>query len=241
VHGTFGKEGIVPTLKPKTQIWHDLHDFYRRNHHHRGDPFTQIAKHKAAMEDVREGLQQTFAFLDTHTSPDTLSVIVNSNHPNAFARWMKESDWKSDPVNSEFYLETALEMVRAARMTNAGASTLDPFVMWGKRMLKHPERVRFLSADESFVVKGIENTYHGHVGANGSRGSIKAFGKIGVKTNIGHGHSPGICDGCYQNGTSTPLKLEYTSGPSSWLNTHIFIYRNGKRTLVNIINGRWRA
>lgn len=241
VHGTFGKGGIVPTLKPKVQIFHDLHDFYRRNHHHRGNPFTQVAKHKAGMEDVREGLQQTFSFLDTHTPAGVKSIIVKSNHPDALARWLKEADWKNDPINAEFYLETALEMVRASHMTDAGASTLDPFKMWGERMLKNAERVRFLGSDESYMVKGIECTYHGHYGANGSRGSIKSFGKIGVKTIIGHGHSPGICDGAFQNGTSTPLKLEYTNGPSSWMNTHTIIYRNGKRSLINIIDGHWRG
>jgi hypothetical protein len=247
VKATFGAGGIVPTLSPKILFWHDLHDFYARNHHHRADPFTAIAKQRAGMGNVEAALRKTFAFLDTHTPPDTLSVIVNSNHPNAFARWIKECDWKSDPLNAEFYLNTALAMTRATKMTDVGAHTIDPFVHWGKLWLeKRAEHYRFLEADESFVVKGIECTYHGHVGANGSRGSITSFGKIGVKTIIGHSHTPGIRDGCYQNGTNTPLKLEYTSGPSSWLNTDTIIYRNGKRTLINIIvdaHGvpRWRA
>jgi hypothetical protein len=38
----------------------------------------------------------------------------------------------------------------------------------------------------------------------------------------------------------TALKAEYTSGPSGWLNTHCVIYPNGKRSLLNIIKGKWR-
>jgi hypothetical protein len=127
-------------------------------------------------------------------------------------------------------------------MTATGATTIDPFVMWGRRMLKHPERVQFLGAGESFTIHGIECGFHGHEGANGARGSIKSFGKVGVKVIIGHSHSPGIRDGVYQVGTSTPLRLEYSGGgPTSWLNTHCLIYPNGKRTLINIIDGEWRA
>lgn len=241
VHGTFASGGIVPRLKPKRLFWHDLHDFYARNHHHRGDPFTQIAKHRSGMDNVEAALRKTFAFLDKYTPPGIESIVVASNHPAALSRWIKEADWKTDPVNAEFYLKTALAMTQGAKMTDIGAGTIDPFVMWGKAWLKSLERVRFLASDESCVVNGVENTYHGDKGANGSRGSIRQFGKIGVKTNIGHGHSPGICDGCFQGGTSTPLKLEYTGGPSSWMNTHIAGYRNGKRTLVHIIDGKWRG
>ena len=53
------------------------------------------------------------------------------------------------------------------------------------------------------------------------------------------GNSPQINKGVYQVGTSSKLKLEYTHGPSSWLNTHCIIYANGKRTLINIIGGEW--
>jgi hypothetical protein len=82
---------------------------------------------------------------------------------------------------------------------------------------------------------------HGDRGPNGARGSIKNLRRIGVKSIIGHSHSPGIDEGCYQVGTSTSLvpRLQQ-SGPSSWLNTHCLVYANGKRTLINIINGEWR-
>lgn len=72
-------------------------------------------------------------------------------------------------------------------------------------------------------------------------GSLKGYGKIGVKTVTGHTHSPGIRDGAYQVGGSTRLGLAYLRGPSSWLHTHCAIYANGKRSLINIIDGEWRA
>jgi hypothetical protein len=63
---------------------------------------------------------------------------------------------------------------------------------------------------------------------------------MGVKTIAGDCHSPGIDEGAYRVGTSTLLKRGYNPGPSGWLNTHAIVYPNGKRTLVNIINGAWR-
>ena len=82
-------------------------------------------------------------------------------------------------------------------------------------------------------------SYHGDQGINGARGSAVSFTQIGTKSIIGHSHSPCINKGVYQVGTSSRLKLEYTHGASSWLNTHCIIYANGKRTLINVIDGEW--
>lgn len=54
------------------------------------------------------------------------------------------------------------------------------------------------------------------------------------------GNSPGIYQGVYQVGVSTHLDLEYTSGPSSWLQSHCIIYPDGHRTLIHIIDGKWK-
>jgi hypothetical protein len=241
VEATFGPGGIVPAAKPDALVWHDVHDFYSRNHHHRGKVFINQVKHQAGLDDVEAGLDQTFAFIDAYSPAGATNVVVNSNHPNALARWIEEADWKADPRNAAFYLRTALAMTEAARMSPTGAKTIDPFKYWGERKLKSIGRTKFLGAEEAYQIEGIEVGYHGHDGPNGARGNIRSFGKIGAKTVIGHSHTPGIKDGVYQVGTSSQLRLEFVKGPSSWLHTHCVIYPNGKRTLVNIVDGRWRA
>jgi hypothetical protein len=90
------------------------------------------------------------------------------------------------------------------------------------------------------MINNIEVGYHGDHGPNGARGSRAQFGKIGTKVIIGHGHSPGIREGAYQVGTSSLLDLEYVKGPSSWLATHCVVYSNGKRSLLNIVEGEWK-
>jgi hypothetical protein len=113
-----------------------------------------------------------------------------------------------------------------------------PFNWWMKQHDK--TATLWLTDDYPFIVEGIYLGFHGDRGPNGARGSIKNMSKIGAKTVIGHTHSPGIEKGCYQVGTSTWLSLGYTSGPSSWHNTHCLVHPNGKRQLVNIVDGEWR-
>jgi hypothetical protein len=97
-----------------------------------------------------------------------------------------------------------------------------------------------LTNDYPFIIKDIYCGYHGDRGANGARGSLAGWAKIGTKVIVGHTHSPGIEKGAYMIGTSSKLSLEYTSGPSSWMNTHAIIHPDGKRQLITIINGEWR-
>jgi len=131
-------------------------------------------------------------------------------------------------------------MVRQAKSKDANAEKLSAFTYWVARILGSRPDVKCLANDESHVVAGIETGLHGDKGPNGARGSLKNLRRIGVKVIVGHSHSPGIDEGGYQNGTSTRLRLGYNSGPSSWLNAHTVIYGNGKRSLLNVINGRWR-
>lgn len=241
LQATFGAKGLVASLSPKNIVWHDVLDFYAANHHHRGEPFLNLAKYDSGMNVVEKEVRQTFALVDRAMSrfPGAKHVFPHSNHDAALLRWLKEADWRSDPANARFYLETALYVATNTRMSRNGASVPDPFEFWGKRLLSAPGRCRFLSADEAFVIAGVDLGGHGHMGANGARGSLKGAARLGVKSIIGHSHTPGICEGAMQVGTSSQLRLGYNKGASSWLHTHAVLYANGKRTLVNFIDGEY--
>ena len=236
-----GRASIVGSLKPKALVWNDVLDFYPRNHHHRGRVFIDYVKHHAGKDNVEREIDETCAFIDRVTPPGARNVFVFSNHPDALRRWVEESDPREDPENCVFWARTFQAMCEGSRWTDTGARTIDPFAYWAMRKLKTARQAKFLARDESHTIKGIEVGYHGHRGPNGARGTRGAFGKVGVKTIIGHSHSPGIKDGVYQVGTSSRLNLEFVEGPSSWLHTHAVIYRNGKRSLINIVEGKWRA
>lgn len=241
VKATFGRGGLLDVLKPKQLVWHDLHDFFSRNHHHRGEVFVNYAKHKEGRDDVEKWLKHTFAFVDRYSPPGVTNVFVPSNHPDALARWVKESDPKTDPLNCVFWAKTFQAMLLGTSWTDSGPSTIDPFTYWGKQWLKCADRTRFLSRGESYSINGIDVSHHGDKGAGGTRGSRQQFARIGAKSVIGHSHAPGITDGAYQVGTNSRLKLEYNAGLSGWLQTDCVVYANGKRSLITIVDGEWRA
>lgn len=248
------KDSIVNVLKPKYIVRHDCNDFYSRNHHHNGRDFINFAKHHFSKNDVNNSLarnnverelQITADYIDQTTPPFCTNIIVKSNHDEAFDRWLREADPKSDPENAVFYYYMKYHQFKNVKMTDTGFSSIDPFEFWASNPesetgLKCVDRTKFLKRDEDFTINGIEVGFHGDRGPNGVRGNVKQFSKIGPKTVIGHSHSPAIYEGCYMVGVSAKLNLEYASGPSSWLHTHCIIYPNGSRTLVNIINGRWK-
>lgn len=233
-----GEESMLANLMPKRLVWHDLLDGYAANPHHFGNPFNAIAKRGSNRDNVQAEVERAIAFVKKHTPEGVESVIVASNHDAFLKRWIVSNDWKGDPVNAEFYLKCALAMVQGTRLGDGGTEYPDPFATLAREALP---TARVLGGRESYTVAGIELGMHGDRGPNGARGSRKNLRRVGVKSVIGHSHSPGIDEGCYQVGTSTRLELEYNAGPSSWLNTHCIVYKNGKRSLVNVIDGEWRA
>jgi hypothetical protein len=226
---------MVKTLNPQHLIFHDLHDGVSTNHHTKKDPFAQVAKRVSLLHLVKEEVMQDVMWL-AQVCHGRSGVLVASNHDDFLARWLREQDWRADPDNSEFYLETALHLVRSIK---AGEACPHPFTYWVEK-LKANAPIRCLKRDESFMLGGVELSLHGDQGPNGTRGSRENLRRIGVKTIVGHSHSPGIEEGCYQAGTSTPLRVDYNSGPSGWLQAHVVLYANGKRAILPIIDGKWR-
>ena len=230
---------MVAVLRPKVLVRHDVFDGYSVNPHHRRDPIAKFAKHHAGADDLEAELQGAIDHIDETTPKDSVNVIVASNHTDFLIRWLKDMDPKDDPRNAIVYHELMAACLRAAKMSPAGVKGIDPFAHWVAPRLK--SKARFLSRTEHYVIKGIVLQLHGDDGPNGSRGTPTGYSKLGAKTVIGHSHAPGIYWGCYQVGTSTPLRLEYNRGPSSWFNTHCFVWPNGKRQLVHLVKGKWRA
>lgn len=230
----FGRGGLIDHIRPAEVVLHDVCDSYSISHHHSKKPFTQIAKFFSGRNSLGEELSSLIRFLEKYDREGMDFVIVPSNHDDHIRRWIEDSDWKSQPWNAELYLEMALEMVRHTRMTEEGASTLNPFKWW---LESHTSAARVIEAP--YEIAGIELGMHGDQGPNGVRGSVVAFSKLGCKVVTGHSHSPAIRDGAYVVGTSTG-NLEYNKGqPSSWMNTCAIIYPDGKRTLINVIDGEY--
>ncbi|WP_461533407.1 hypothetical protein [Sinomicrobium sp.] len=233
--GTF--EFLIPQLRPEKVFIGDAMDGFSISHHHRGDPFLKWAKHHYKSGNVKQEIEELCSYLDARMLNDIEYYIVPSNHDSHITRYIKETDWRHDPENADFYLETALHMIRGTKMVDGGAETPRPFDYWVGKLLP---KVKVLERDKSFMVGDVEHSFHGDQGPNGARGSARNLSKIGVKTTIGHSHSPCCIDACYQVGTLAP-SMRYATGPSGWLVSHVLQYANDKRTHIHIIKGKCKA
>ncbi|MFA6691443.1 MAG: hypothetical protein WCR98_05635 [Saccharofermentanales bacterium] len=233
----FGFGGIVETLRPENVVLHDVIDSYSISHHHKSNPFINYVKHQSKSNSIRKEIEGVIDYLNARAKKAKLHV-VSSNHHNHIMQWLSSTDWRNDPENAEFYLETALYMIRGSKMSASGASVPDPFKFW---IEKRCPDVSIIDESNGLQIGDFELGFHGHNGPNGAKGSLSNLSKIGTKVIIGHSHTPGREDGSLSVGTSSRLDLEYAKGPSAWLHTHAVVYANGKPTLLTVLpSGKWK-
>lgn len=220
---------MVDQLQAREIHFHDTLSFAARNHHDRQDPNRNFERAVGTRLDVVEDeVDAVIRFLD---SAPTQAVVIPSNHDNAFDRWLKDADPRTDPTNARYWCE-----VRAAQLREYEQSHRWVPALQLEYQRKGAGGVRF--ADGQYLVDGVLNL-HGHQGVNGARPSLQAYAKLGLKINKGHGHSPSIRDGVVQSGMSGNPDQGYNNPPSSWAHTNIVQYSTGKRALLFIRGGRW--
>lgn len=229
------KNSIVNTLRPKAIVRHDVLDAYSISHHHKNNFIKKYRKFQEETDSLEHELKITTQYLNNTTPSFAQSFIVQSNHNEHLYRWLNDCDPKKDPRNAKLYHKL---MYRVLEEIDAGSKNIDPFILYARDVLS--ENIKFVERNDKFEISGIWLGSHGDAGTNGARGSRQQFSLLPSKSIIGHSHSPGIEKGCYQVGTSSKLKLEYNVGASSWHHAHCVIYKNGKRQLLFITNGKYR-
>jgi len=241
----FGRNSnsMIDTLRPKFQFANDLADFTSRNHHSIGDPYFRFKTHIHGNDSVRSDIFNVIATLEDMNRDFCKTVVVESNHDLALERWLKNADYKIDPENAIFFLECQLKKYKTIKAGDFGFSVFEWAVKNNSKELDH---VRFLKTDESFRIcdedgNGIECGQHGHNGANGSRGGVAVFQRLGSRHNVGHTHTATIKDGVYYAGVMAKLDMGYNVGGSSWSQSCIITYPNSKRTIITIKDGKWRG
>jgi hypothetical protein len=235
-------DSVAETFNPKAFVLHDLVDCTARNHHLSRDGIGRFMRHYFDENDnVEEGLQIVADFVDTISRRDTVNVIVRSNHDEHLDRWLGEGDPKTDPENAKFFYY--LKYNQYKKLSEGDDFSVLEF--WcnnpdEQRGLSNVKNTIFLKRNEPYEIVGVEISLHGDMGPNGSRGSLRSLSKMGQKLIVGHSHTPGIINGCFQVGTTSKLQLDYNKGPSSWLNTAAIVYPDGNITLINVIDGKWK-
>lgn len=229
--------GILDSLRPRHQFLHDVLDFRARNHHDRGNPHTIFRRFTEGEDSVSNELRLTASFLASSVRDFCATYVVDSNHDGAMMKWLRESDYKSDPCNAILFLSAQLETFRAIERKDKRFHLVEHVL----RESGCPVSVQFLREDESCVVAGVEHGIHGHLGPDGQRGSPQNLARMGRKANSGHTHSAQILDGMYVAGLTGALEQGYNRGPTSWSHSHVITYPTGKRTLITISGDKWRG
>lgn len=233
------------TVDPENFVFHDIIDYEVRSHHTIRDDLGRFKKHYFDKNNnVEEALQKVADFITRVNRKNTRNHIVKSNHDEHIDRWLREANPSTDPENAKFFYYLKYNQYKAI----INKEHFDPIKYW----CKNPDELNglskevydntnFLTRRDGLEIGNIELSMHGDAGPNGSRGSLRSLSKLGLKIICGHSHTPGIMNGSYQVGTTSELKLDYMRGPSSWMTTCAVIYKNGTISLINVINGKWRA
>lgn len=236
-----GKDCMLDVLKPQFQFVHDLTDFRARNHHNIKNPHFLAEMHYSGSGRVLDGMVDAALLLDVLKRDFCTTVVVESNHDQAFKRWLSEADIRHDPENAEYFHRANAEVFKNIRLGNKDFHVFE----WAIRScIDDLGNIIFLGEDDSFLIggpNGIECGMHGHRGPNGARGNPNTLRNLGRKCNSGHTHTACIIDGIYTAGISCKMDMGYNKGPSSWSQSHIVTYKNGKRSIVTIKNGKWRV
>lgn len=223
---------MIDSLQPRRVVLHDALDFESASHHN--DYFRRFLLAQQGKSNVMAELRQTCEVIDA-LAAKAKTYIVSSNHDEHLYKWLERNENGLDIENALVYHQLKAEMLQAIVDTKAIPEPLE--IVCRKFVKAKVDFIRY----GGLQIHGIELGYHGDKGPNGARGSANNFDRIGVKTVIGHSHTPRIVGGCYQTGTSSMLDMGYNKGPSSWLHSHVLIYADGKRTHIHVIDGRWRA
>jgi len=232
------RDSILDVLKPKYQFLSDVMDQKARNHHNIRDAHFLFKMFNEKTESVLDEVVLTANIIKETLRPFSKTVVVESNHNLAITKWLKEQDYRKDPVNAIFFLEMQTAIYKSLQK----GESLHVFDYACNTYVDGMEDVLFLKEDESFRIAGnIEAGAHGHLGCNGSRPSMQTYLKLGIKHNLGHVHGAAIREGVFYAGMSGKLDQKYNKGGSSWNHSHIVTYSNGKRAIVTIKNGKWRG
>lgn len=213
-------------------ILHDLCDSAPVNPHNQGKLMSKVERYKAEKYELTQLFNEIAAYLNTVSEVVPRVVVVPSNHDDMLLRAIDNLKWWLDDVyNTEALLKMAV---------HRGECQEDNLLQFcvenlATVRLNHPERIKWLKEDESYVRHGCELGQHGHLGANGSRGSIKQYEQYVGNAVIGHSHSAGIKGDTFQVGTTAELDQKYNKGLSSWTRTCCLVHEDGTKQLINFI------
>lgn len=225
---------LIEKYNPLHLILHDVMDFSSRNHHNIKDcafMFAQSIQQNTVRQDI-EKVSNIINCLAEQTGKLSTVHIIESNHDLAINTWLKNTDFKDDPVNALTYLKCMSALYEYIQNTGNTDFNMLEFAFHEMGTPGPEQNIIFHDTDESVIIAGVEMGCHGHTGTNGSRGSPAQFRALGIPMNTGHTHTPSIMGGCYTAGVTGSLEMGYNIGASSWQLANILTWPNGQRQVI---------
>lgn len=224
---------ITALLKPDIMTLEDFCDNNTINPFDRKKIINKTKKLKMiGVSSLSEELHACGEELNELCTWDVKKIVIKwGNHDNFLKRWLEEAEYADDVVNH-------YEGVCLAKGMLEGHQPFE-FAMLERHDLDDPEKITFLTVNESFIVNGIENGVHGHLGSGGKRNpgmqGLIVYGPV----NVGHTHAPAIMGDVFRVGTATVMNMGYNVGASAWCNTLLIQHYDGSRQLITVIDGQW--
>lgn len=205
---------------------HDVFNGASISHHDANKNITRAIKAGEDRLCLKEECEKVLEYIRNMQSLNMDVLIVDSNHDKHLLKYLEECRFVGDPVNYKFSLMLAL----------AATEGEDPLKYAIEEVLGYKNKhVTWLETDQSYKIYGVEVGVHGHLGANGSRGSLSIFEKGLGNCVTAHTHSAAIIRNAYCVGTTSDMDLKYNKGLSNWTRTCCLIYPNGTKQLINFI------
>ncbi|SDK39523.1 hypothetical protein [Bradyrhizobium ottawaense] len=240
------RNSMVDVLDPENIIAHDILDNEARNHHHVHDNAYSYEMAIRGRDSVEQEVDQVGDFLVLAAGRDRTIIIAEGNHDIALEKYVREGRYRNDGTNVRYGLQLEdayLGYVEARSHALDNDLPVPRFSLLEYAIrVKKPELgnlVEWCHDGYSRLIDGIEVGNHGFRGANGAKGTVAGFARVGRKMSIGDKHSPEILDGVYVAGAMN-LRHGYNKGASGWAVTMILQYADGKRSLVTLQKGKWR-
>lgn len=235
-------DNIVDTLKPKYGAIHDLIDFKSISHHDLKRPFEQQWAYNNGHSSIEGDIEKAAKFLESSSRPFMKTVAVESNHDKWLDRWLDDGRGLKERQNLTAFFRYGLARAEANDNDDTEFSTWR-FAL--RNTSYNLENIEFIPEGHGFEIcreyGGIQIGQHGHLGPKGGPATPSAHSKVSEQMTIGDKHSPEIKDGLYVAGVSCMLNLRFNKGASSWRHAHVLHYPNGRRTILFVQDGKWRA
>lgn len=208
---------IIKPLKPDHVIAHDISDMYSVRKHDMKDPILEALAHKKKTNIIDLEIDSILSFCNDWQ--DYNLVISRSNHDEHLDQYVRGQDWRKDTTNASTYAKFMLILLEEKAPKGLLPYLIDE---------KFDGKIKTLGISDSYRVLDWELGFHGHLGANGARGSNNTFKKLSTKIVKAHDHTPSRVDGCISNGTSTVMDMGYNKGLTTWGHSHTIIHVDGK-------------